>query len=99
MGNKGQPAGPTPWPSSHTLSQFRLRLDGYSPKLVYWSIQCPRVGGDWEEWLTGYMDGRLALHHLQTDSIMWAERPLDLYLRILVVEFRIHHTLLVVLHL
>jgi hypothetical protein len=27
------------------------------------------------------------------------EAPLDLYIRILVVEFRTHHTILVVLHL
>jgi hypothetical protein len=32
-------------PASHTLSQFRPRLDGYAPKSVYKSIPGPKVGG------------------------------------------------------
>jgi hypothetical protein len=28
-GPKGRPAGPTPWPASHVLSQFSLRLHGH----------------------------------------------------------------------
>jgi hypothetical protein len=31
------------------LSRLRLRLDSYSPKSVYKSIPCPKVGGDREE--------------------------------------------------
>jgi hypothetical protein len=33
------------------------------------------------------VDGCLAVHHLQTDSIKSVEAPLDLYIRILMVEF------------
>jgi hypothetical protein len=97
-GHKGWPAGPTSWPTDHTLSQFRLRLDGYTPKSVYKSIPCSKVGGYREEWPVGHVDGRSAIHQLQTDSIKSVEAPLDLYIRILVVEFRTHHTILVVLH-
>jgi hypothetical protein len=91
-GYKGQLAG-------HTLSRFRPRLDGYAPMSVYMSIPCSKVGGDREEWLADHMDGHRAIHQLQTDSIKSVEAPLDLYIRILVVEFRTHHTILVVLHL
>jgi hypothetical protein len=52
-----------------------------------------------EECLAGHVDGRPAVHQLQTDSIKSVEAPLDLYIRILVVEFRMHHTILVVFHL
>jgi hypothetical protein len=45
------------------------------------------------------MDGHPTVHHLQTNSIKSVEAPLDLYIRILVVEFRTNHTILVVLHL
>jgi hypothetical protein len=90
--HKGQPAG-------HTLSRFKLRLDGYAPKSVYKSIRCSKVNGDQEEWLVGHVDGQPAGHHLQTNSIKSVEAPLDLYIRILMVQFRTHHTLLVVLHL
>jgi hypothetical protein len=38
------------------------------------------------------VDGRLAVHHLQTDSINSVESPLYLYIRILTVEFT-HTTL------
>jgi hypothetical protein len=86
-------------PAGHTLSQFKLRLDGYTPKSVYKSIPCMKVGGDQEEWPAGHVDGRPAVHHLQTDSIKSVEAPLDLYIMILVVEFRTQHTLLVVIHL
>jgi hypothetical protein len=55
--------------------------------------------GDREEWPASHMDGRPTIHHRQTDSIKSMEAPLDLYIRILVVEFRTHHTLLVVRHL
>jgi hypothetical protein len=76
----------------HTLSQFRLRLDGYTPKLVYKCIPCPRLGGDREEWPAGHVDGRPTIHHLQTDSIKSVEAPLDLYIRILMVQLT-HTTL------
>jgi hypothetical protein len=66
---------------------------------VHKSIPCLRVSGNREEWLAGHMDGCPAVHHLQTDSIKLVEAPLDLYIRIIAVEFRTHHTLLVVLHL
>jgi hypothetical protein len=98
-GHKGRSAGPTPWPAGNTLSWFRPRLDGYAPKLVYKSIPCPKDGGDREVWADGHMDGCLTVHHLQTDSHKSVEAPLDLYIRILVVEFITHHTLLIVLHL
>jgi hypothetical protein len=58
-----------------------------------------KVGGDWEEWPTGHVDGHPAIHQLQTDSIKSVEATLDLYRRILMVEFRTHHTILIVLHL
>jgi hypothetical protein len=38
------------------------------------------------------MDGLPAIHHLQTDTIKSVEAPLDLYIRILMVEFT-HTTL------
>jgi hypothetical protein len=85
--HKGRPASPTPWPAGHTLSRFRSRLDGYAPKLVYKSILGLKVSGDREEWPTGHVDGHPAIHHLQTDSIKSVEFSLDLYIRILMVEF------------
>jgi hypothetical protein len=84
-GLKGRPAG-------HNLSRFRLRLGGYIHTSVHKSIPCPRVGGNKEEWSAGHMDGRLAIHHLKTDSIRSVEAPLDLYIRILMLEFT-HTTL------
>jgi hypothetical protein len=81
------------------LCQFRPTLGGYAPKAVYKSIQCPKVGGDREEWPVGDVEGRSAVHHLQTDSIELVEAPLDLYIRSITVEFRTHHNILVVLHL
>jgi hypothetical protein len=69
-----------------------LRLDGYTPKSVYKSIPCPRVIGDREEWQAGHVDGRPAIHHLQTDSMKSVEAPLNLYIRIFMVELR-HTTL------
>jgi hypothetical protein len=60
--------------------------------LVYKSIPGLKVGGDWEEWLAGYVDGCPAVHHLQTDSTKSVEAPLMLYIRILMVEFT-HTTL------
>jgi hypothetical protein len=86
-------------PAGHTLSRFRLRLDGYTPKSVYKSIPCLKVSVDREEWPTSHVDGHLVIHQLQTDSIKSVEGPLDLYIRILAVEFRTHHTILVVLHM
>jgi hypothetical protein len=86
-------------PAGYTLSQFRPRLDGYAPKSVYKSIPCLKVGGDGEEWPASHMNGRSAENQLQTDSIKPVEAPLDLYIRILAVEFRTHHTILIVLHL
>jgi hypothetical protein len=38
--------------------------DGHTPKVVYKSIHCLKVGGDREEWPVGHVDGRLAVHHL-----------------------------------
>jgi hypothetical protein len=98
-GNKGRLVGPTPWSVGHTLSQFRPRLDDYAPKSVYKSIPCLKVGGDWEEWPSGHMEGCLAIHQLHIDSIKLVEAALNLYIKILMVEFRTHHTILVVLHL
>jgi hypothetical protein len=90
-GPKGRPAGPTPWLVGHTLSRFRPRLGGYAPKAVYKSIQCLKVSADHEEWSAGHVDGCPAVHHLQIDSIKSVEAPLDLYIRILTLEFRTHH--------
>jgi hypothetical protein len=95
---KCQWASPTPWPTGHTLSQFRLKLGGYAPKVVYKSIQPQKVSGDREEWPVSHVDGCLAIDHLQTNSIKSVEAPLNLYIRILTVEFRTHNTILVVLH-
>jgi hypothetical protein len=85
--------------AGHTFSRSRPRLDVYTPKSVYKCMPCLKVGGDQEEWSVGHVDGRLAVHQLQTDSIKSMEAPLNLYIRILMVEFRTHHTILVVLHL
>jgi hypothetical protein len=84
-GLKGRPAG-------HTLSQFRPTLSGYVHTSVHKSIPYPRVSGNWEEWLAGHVDGCPAIHHLKTDSIKLVEAPLDLYIRILMVELT-HTTL------
>jgi hypothetical protein len=91
-GHKGRPANPTPWPIGHTLSQFRMRHDGYAPKSVYKSIPGSKVSGDREEWPVSHVDAHPAVHHLQTDSIKSMESPLDLYIRILMIEFRIPHS-------
>jgi hypothetical protein len=61
--------------------------------LVHKSIPCPRVGENREEWLVGHVDGRPAVHHLQTDSIKSVEAPVNPYRRILAVELT--HTTLV----
>jgi hypothetical protein len=53
---------------------------------------CLRVGGNWEEWPAGHVEGRPAVHHLQTDSIKSVEAPLYPYIRILTIEFT-HTTL------
>jgi hypothetical protein len=74
------------------LNQYRLRLGGYAPKSVYKTIPYLRIGGDWEEWSTGHVDGRPAIHHLQTDSIKLVQAPLNLHIRILMVELT--HTIL-----
>jgi hypothetical protein len=98
MGHKSRSDGPTPWPGSHTLRRFRPKLDGYAPMLVCKSVPCLRVSGDWEEWLADNVDGRPttycrpAIHHLQIDLIKSMEAPLDLYVRILMVELT-HTTL------
>jgi hypothetical protein len=47
----------------------------------------PRVGGNRGEWPTGHVDGRLAVHHLQTELIKLMEAPLYPYIRIPSVEF------------
>jgi hypothetical protein len=98
-GHKGRLAGPTPWPTGHTLSRFRPRLDGYTTKSVYKSIPNSEVSGDQEEWSAGHVDGCPTVHQLQTNSIKLVEAPLDLYIRILALEFITHHTILVVLHM
>jgi hypothetical protein len=86
-GLKGQPAGPTPWLVGHTLSRSRLRLGSYVHTSVHMSILCSIVGGNQEEWPAGHVDGRPAVHHLQTDSIKSVEAPLYRYIRILLIEF------------
>jgi hypothetical protein len=45
------------------------------------------------------VDRRSIVHQLKIDSIKSLEAPLDLYIGILAVEFKTHHTILVVLHL
>jgi hypothetical protein len=79
-------------PAGHTLSRFGLELGGYVHTSVHKSILCPRVGGNCKERLAGHVDGRPAIHHLQTDSIKSVEAPLYPYIRILMVEFT-HTTL------
>jgi hypothetical protein len=88
----GRLVGPTPWPTDHTLSRFRLRLGGYIQTSVHKSILCPRVGGNREEWPAGHVDGRPTVHHLEIDSIKSVEAPLYLYIWIIMVEFT-HTTL------
>jgi hypothetical protein len=78
--------------ASHTLSQFRPRLGGYIHTSVYKCIPCLRVSGSHEEWPASRVDGLPAVHHLQTDSIKSVEAPLDLYIRILMVELTHTHT-------
>jgi hypothetical protein len=99
VGPNHKSKGHKEWPASHTLSWFTLTLDGYAPQSVYKSIPCSEVSGDREEWTGSHVDGHPAIHELQTDSIKSVEAPLDLYIRILEVEFRTHHTILVVLNL
>jgi hypothetical protein len=75
------PAGRTnPWPAGHTLSQFGLRLGGYAPKVVYKSIQCPKVDVNQEEWPSSHVDGHPAIYHLQTKlNYVSGNSPLPLY--------------------
>jgi hypothetical protein len=91
-GLKGRLAGRTTWPVSQILGQFRLRFGGYIHTSVQRRILCLRVGGNWEEWSAGHVDGRPAIHHLQTDLIKFVEAPLYPYIRIPMVEFT-HTTL------
>jgi hypothetical protein len=91
-GLKGQPGGPTPWSAGHTLIRFRPRLGGYILTSVHMSILCARVSENREEWPVDHVDGCPTVHHLHTDSIKSVEAPLDLYIRILTVEFT-HTTL------
>jgi hypothetical protein len=90
-GAKPQVKGAYGW-AGHSLSRFRLRLGGYAPKVVHMGIQCSKVSGNQDEWPAGHVDGRPAVHHLQTDSIKSVEAPLYPYIRILTVEFT-HTTL------
>jgi hypothetical protein len=69
-----------------------IRLGGYLHTLVHKRILCLRVGGNWDEWPVGHVDGHPAIRHLQTDSIKSVEAPLYPYIRILTVEF-MHTTL------
>jgi hypothetical protein len=80
-------------PAGHTLSRLRPRLGSYIHTLVHKSILYPRVKGNREEWPTDHVDGRPAVHHLQTDSLKLVEAPLYLYIRILTIEFA--HTTLI----
>jgi hypothetical protein len=91
-GLKGRMAALTPWLAGHSLSRIRLRHGGYVHTSVHKSILCLRVSGNWEEWPAGHVDGRPAVHHLQSDSIKLVEAPLYLYIKILMVEFT-HTTL------
>jgi hypothetical protein len=70
--HKGRPVGPTPWPTDHTLSQFRPRLVNYAPKSVHKSIPGPKVSGDWKEWPANHVDGRSTVHHLQINVGVFA---------------------------
>jgi hypothetical protein len=79
-------------PASHTLSQFGLGLGGYVHTSVQRRILCRRVSGNGEEWLAGHVDGRPAIHHLQTDLVKSVEAPLYPYIRVPMVEFT-HTTL------
>jgi hypothetical protein len=85
--HKGWLANPFPWPADHTLSRFKPRLDSYAPKFVYKSIPHSKVSGDPEEWPADHVDACPAIYQLQTGSIKLMEAPLDLYIRILAVEF------------
>jgi hypothetical protein len=91
-GAQGPAGRPTPWPASHTLSQFGPGLGGYVHTSVHKSILFPRVSGNREEWPASHVDRRPTIHHLQIDSIKSVEAPLHPYIRILTVEF-IHTTL------
>jgi hypothetical protein len=63
-GTQGPAGRPTSWLAGHTLSRFRPRHGAYAPKAVCKSIQCPKVGGNWEEWLADHVDDHPAVHHL-----------------------------------
>jgi hypothetical protein len=52
----------------------------------------PESGGNREELPADHVDGRSAIHHLQTDLIKSVEAPLHPYIRIPMVEFT-HTTL------
>jgi hypothetical protein len=55
-------------------------------------ILCLRVGGNWEGWLAGHVEGHPTIHYLQTHLIKLVEAPLYLYIRFPIVEFT-HTTL------
>jgi hypothetical protein len=79
-------------PVGQTLSPFRPRLGGYAHTSVQRRILCPRVDGNWEEWLADHVDGHPAVHHLQTDLIKLVQAPLYPYIWIPTIEFT-HTTL------
>jgi hypothetical protein len=84
-GLKGRPLGLTTWPTGHTLSRFRLR-----PGAMF-IRQFIRVSHA-QESMESRRRGHPTIHNLQTDSVKSVEAPLDLYIRILMVELT-HATL------
>jgi hypothetical protein len=86
-GINGRQTGPTLWPGGHTLSQFGLRLGIYVHTSVQKRILCLSVRRNWEEWSVGHVDGRPAVHHLETDLSKSVEAPLYPYIRIPMVIF------------
>jgi hypothetical protein len=82
-GLKGRPLGPTTWPTGHTLSRFDLA--------AMFIRQFIRVSHARES-VESRRRGHPTIHNLQTNLVKSVEAPLDLYIRILMVELT-HTTL------
>jgi hypothetical protein len=83
----GLPAQPHGQPTGRTLSQFGPGLSGYVHTSVQKRILCLRVSGNREGWMTGHVDGRPDVDHLQTGLIKLVKAPLYPNIRIPMVEF------------
>jgi hypothetical protein len=78
-GPKGRPASPTPWPGDQSLSWLGPTLDTSLRRFTRKDLRLEGGGGQ-EESSAGQVDGRSAVHLLQTNLAKLVETPLCLYI-------------------